>query len=43
MSTTAEYYRTHPKARSKRLRDQARINRRPEERRRRIELRRERC
>jgi len=42
MSTTAEYYRTHPKARSKRLRDQARINRRPEERRRRIELRRER-
>lgn len=42
MSRTAEYYRTHPKARSKRLRDQARINRRPEERRRRIELRRER-
>jgi len=42
MTRTVEYYRTHPKARAKRLRDQARINRRPKERKRRVALRRER-
>lgn len=39
---STEYYRTHPEARAKKVRTQAKINRRPEERKRRAELNRER-
>lgn len=42
MSRTSAYYKSHPEARAKRQRAQAEINRRPEERKRRAELSRER-
>lgn len=40
-SRTAAYYRANPEARAKRQRAQAEINRRPSERRRRAELKRD--
>jgi len=39
---STEYYRTHPEAAAKKVRHQAAINRRPEERKRRVELNQER-